>query len=79
MRELIQITNIGFLLETIDIAFKYNKVFCKSFFKTDTIGLIPTGGYSGTDNYSNKTLMWLVYKELMDGKRQIIHGRNGRE
>ena len=45
------------------------------FLKPDTIGLIPTGGYSGNVNYSKKALMWLVYREQTDGCR-IIHGRN---
>jgi len=44
----------------------------------DTIGLIPTGGYSGNVNYSKSSLMWLVYREIMDGGCKILHGRNRR-
>jgi len=54
-------------------------VLLKGFLKPVTIGIIPTGGYSGNVNHSKKALMWLVYKEIMDGGREILHGRNGRE
>jgi len=49
----------------------------KRFLKPDTIGLIPTGGYSGNVNYSKKALMWLVYRD--GGGRKILHVRNGHE
>ena len=42
------------------------------------MGLIPTGGYSGNVNYRKKAVMWLVYREQMDGYRKT-HSRNGRE
>jgi G:T-mismatch repair DNA endonuclease (very short patch repair protein) len=50
----------------------------KRFLKPDTIGLIPSGGYSGNVNYCNKAMMWLVYRERTDGCT-ILHARNGRE
>ena len=40
--------------------------------------MIHTCGYSGNINYSKKALMWLVYREKLDGCR-IKYGRNGRE
>jgi hypothetical protein len=55
-----------------------NKMLRKLFLKPDTIGLIPTGGYTGNVNYSNKAVMWLVYREQADGCH-IRHGTNGRE
>ena len=59
-------------MEAITIASSCNKVLGKQFLKPDTIGLIPTGGYSGNVNYSKKSLMWLVYKEKTDGGRKIL-------
>ena len=60
------------------IASACNEVLRKLFLKPDTIGLIPTGGYSGNVNNSKKAMMWLVYREQLDGCR-IMHDRNGRE
>ena len=60
------------------IEYACNKVLRKLFLKPDTIGLIPTGGYSGNVNYSKKALMWLVYRDQLDGCR-LMHGRNGRK
>ena len=74
-----QIGKIQVFLEAITIASTCNKVLRKQFLKPDTIGLIPTGGYSGNVNYSKKSLMWLVYREKTDGCCKILHGRNGRE
>jgi len=71
-RECIQIGNIEVFMEAITIASSCNKVLGKQFLKPDTIGLIPTGGYSGNVNYSKKSLMWLVYKEKTDGGRKIL-------
>ena len=78
-REFIHIGNIEVILEAITIASECNKVLRKQFMKPDTIGLIPTGGYSGNVNYSKKSLMCLVYREKTDGGSKILHGRNGRE
>jgi len=49
----------------------------KRVLKHDTIGLIPPGGYTGNVNYSNKGMMWLVYREQIDDCT-IMHARNGR-
>jgi hypothetical protein len=56
-REFIQIGNIEVFLESYTIASACNKVLRKKFLITDTIGLIPDGGYSCNNNYSKKTLM----------------------
>jgi hypothetical protein len=77
-REFKQIGKIDVFLESITIASACNKVFPKRFPQPDTIGLIPTGGYSVNIRYSKKALMWLVYKEQTD-KCKIRHVRNGRE
>ena len=57
---------------------RVHKVLSKRFLKLDTIGFIPTGGYSSNVNYSQKALMWLVYREQLDECR-IMHVRIGRE
>ena len=77
-REFLQFGNIDVIHESVTIASACNKVLRKLFLTPDTIGLKPTGGYSGNVNYSKKALMWLVYREQLDGCR-IMHGRNGRE
>ena len=77
-REFLQVGNIEVFQEAVTIASACNKALRKPFFKPDTIGFIPTGGYSGNVNYSQKALMWLLYRELLNGCR-ILHGRNGGE
>ena len=67
-----------FFQESVTIASPCNKVLRRLYLKPDTIGLIPTAGYSGNVNYSKKALMWFVYREQLDGCR-IMHGGNGRE
>ena len=78
MQEFIQIGNIDVFLESVTIASACNKVMRKRLLKPKTIGLIPWGGYTGNVNYSNKAIMWLVYREQTDGFT-IRHARNGRE
>ena len=77
-REFLQAGNIGLFHEPVMIASACNKELRKPFLKPDTIGSIRTGGYLGKVNYSKKALMWLVYREQLDGCRKM-HGRNGRE
>jgi hypothetical protein len=48
------------------------------FQEPDTIGLIPTGRYTGNKNYIREAMMLLVYREQTDGWH-ICHGRNGLE
>jgi hypothetical protein len=62
-----EIGNIEVFLEAITMASACNKVLFKQFLKPDTIGLIPTGGYSGNVKYSKKALMWFGYREETDG------------
>ena len=61
-REFLRVGNIEVFMEAVTIASACNTVLRKQFLKPDTIGLIPTGGYSGNVNYSKKALMWLVYR-----------------
>jgi len=77
-RELIQIVNIYVFLESVTITSAYNKVMRKRFLKSNTIGFIPSGGYSCNVNYSNKAIMLLVYREKTDGCT-IKHARNQHE
>jgi len=77
-REFLQIGKINVFLESIPIASACNKLLRKRFLKPDTIGLIPSGGYSGNVNYSKKAMMWLLYRERTDGCK-ILHARNVRE
>jgi len=77
-REFIQIGNIGVFLESVTIASACNKVMRKRFLIPNTISLIHSGGYTGNVNYSNKAIMWLVYREQTDGC-PIMHTSNGRE
>ena len=77
-REFIQIGNIDVFLESVTIASACNKMMLKRFVKPNTIGLIPSGGYTGNVNYGNKAIMWVVYGEQDDGCT-IRHARNGRE
>jgi len=75
-REFIQTGHIDVFLESISIASACNKVLRKQFLKPDTIGFIPTGGYSCNNRYSKKALMWLVLMEVTDGVH-IMHCRKG--
>ena len=77
-REFIQKGNIEVFLEAITIASACNTLLRKWFLKSDTVGLIPKGGYSAHVKYSKEVLMLLVYREKMDG-RKTLNGRNGRE
>ena len=77
-REFIQLGNKEVFLEAFTINSACNKVLRKQFLKPDTIGLIPTGEYTGNVNYSKKSLMWSVYRGKTDGGRKILHGRKGR-
>ena len=64
-------------LESVTIVSACNMLLRKRFLKPNTIGPIPSGGYTGKINYSNKAIMWLVYREQTDCC--TIHARNGRE
>jgi len=77
-REFMQIGHIDVFVESITIASACNKVLRKRFLKPDTIGLIPTGGYTCNNRYSKKALMWLLHMEETDGV-QIMHCRKGRK
>jgi hypothetical protein len=59
-RDFMEIGNIDAFLEAVKIASACNKVLRKKFLKLETIGLIPSGGYTPNNRYSNKALMWLL-------------------
>jgi hypothetical protein len=73
-----EIGNIDVFLEAVTIGYTCNKVLRKKFLKYETIGLIPSGGYTANKRYSKKALMWLLEKKQTNGC-QIEHARNGRE
>jgi hypothetical protein len=77
-REFFAIDNIEVFLESITIASACNKLLRTKFLKPDTIGIIPAGGYSGSANYSKKSMTWLLYKQQTDVDN-ILHARNGWE
>jgi len=70
--------NLDVFLESITIASGCNKVLRECFLQPDTIGIIPTGGYTCNKNYSKKAMMLLLHTEETDGVK-TMHGRNGRE
>jgi len=72
-----QTGHIDVFVESITIASACSKFLRKRFLKPDTIGLIPTGGYTCNNRYSKKALMWLLHMEETDGV-QITHRRKGR-
>jgi hypothetical protein len=69
-----KIGNIDVFLEAVTIASARNIVLRKKFLEPETIGLIPTGGYSANNRYSKKALMWLLHMEQTDGG-QIKHAK----
>jgi len=77
-REFIEIGNVDVFTESVTITSACNKLLRKRFLQPNTIGILPTGGYSCNVNQSKKALMWLVHRERTDECR-ISHGRNGRE
>jgi len=78
-RDFIQFCKIDVFLEFFKIASVCIRLLRKRFLKPGNICIIPTGGFSGNVNYSEKTLMWLVYREIMDGGLNLLHGCNRRE
>ena len=62
-----QIWNLEILHESIHIASASCKVLRKRFRLPDTIGIIPTGRYTCTNNYSEKALIWLLQMKQIDG------------
>jgi len=77
-RELMHVGNIEVFLESVTIAPACNRFLRKRFLQPNTIGLIPTGGYTCNNKYSKKAMKWLLHMEQKDVVK-IMHGRNGRE
>jgi len=66
-RDFMQIGNIEMFLEAITIAPACNKILRRQLLKPDTIGLIPTGGYTCNNKYNKNVMMWPMHMEQMDG------------
>jgi len=64
-----QAGHIDVFVESITIESARNMVLRKRFLKPDTIGLIPTWGYTCNNRYSKKALIWLLHMEETDGCR----------
>jgi len=77
-RQFKQIGNIEAFLESITIVSACNKLLRKRFLQPDTIGHIPTGGYTCNNKYSSKALTWLLRVEQTN-EVKIMHGPNGRD
>ena len=73
-RDFKEVGHVDIFLESCTIASACNKVLRKRFLKPNTIGLIPTGGYTCNSNYSKKALMWLLHMEQTD-RYTIMHAR----
>jgi hypothetical protein len=70
--------NVDVFLESCTIASTCNKVLRMRFLKPETVGLIPSGGYTCNRNYSKKAPMWILHMQQADNCT-IQHARNGRE
>ena len=77
-RDFMDVGHVDIFLESFTIASACNIVLRKRFLKPETVGLIPTGGYSCNQNYSKKVLMWILHMEQTDGFT-IMNARNVRE
>jgi len=64
-----EIGNIEVFLEELTIASACNKMLRKKFLKPETIGLIPSGGYSANNK---KALIWLLHMKQTDGELQHV-------
>ena len=72
------IGNIEVFLESVSIASACNTVFRRNFLQSDTIGIIPRGGYTDGRIQSKQAMMWLAYLQMTEGIT-IRHGHNGKE
>jgi hypothetical protein len=66
-KDFMVVGNVDVFLESCTIASACNKLLRKRFLKPETIGLIPSGGYTCNRPYSKKALMWLLHVEETDG------------
>jgi hypothetical protein len=56
-RNFVEIGNIEVFLDAMTIASSCKKVFLKQFLKPNTIGIIPSGGYTNSSNQRKKAFM----------------------
>ena len=54
-----------------------NKVFWTMFLKSDSVGIIPRGGYRMGDRKSVEALQWLAY--IGRTRNNVTHAGNGKE
>ena len=66
------------LRECVTIASASMLVFRRNYLESDTIGIIPKGGYTHKQNQSRSALTWLKWLALSSG-RSIQHAGNGPE
>lgn len=76
--QMIETGNVCPFTEACTIASCCNKVFRRNFLKTDTIGIIPKGGYRFRDNQSKLALQWLIWEEKQR-ETSIIHAAKQKE
>ena len=68
-RDFMEVGKVDVFLDPCTIASACNKVSRKRFLKPETIGLIPSGGYSCNGNYSKNALLWILHMEEEDNLR----------
>jgi hypothetical protein len=61
-----EVGNVDVFLESCTIASACNKVLRKRFLKPETVGLIPSGGYTCNRIYNKNALMWILNMEQVD-------------
>ncbi len=71
-------TGIHPLLSDVTIAQTCMRVYRTNFLQKDSIGVIPRGGYRGTEKQSIEALNWLKWMSHKHSIR-IQHARNGKE
>lgn len=66
-QQLMETGNVCPFTEACTIASACNKVYRRNFFKPNTIGFIPKGGYTCRDKQSKIAIQWLLWEHLQRG------------
>ena len=69
---LLSVGNVCPFTEACTIASTCNKLFRRNYLTSDSIAVIPKGGYRWTDNQSKIAIQWLIWEELQR-RVNIIH------
>ncbi|XP_072380511.1 uncharacterized protein [Diabrotica undecimpunctata] len=77
-KQLLNTSNVCPFMEATTVASTCSKVFRRNFLQSDTIGLIPKGGYRFKDNQSKIALQWLLWEEKQRNIK-IQHAARGFE